>query len=996
MVKVGRLLLVGLVSILGAPTLLFAQASIAGVVKDPSGAALPGVTVEAASSVLIEKTRSVVTDGTGQYQIIDLRPGTYSITFTISGFTPLKREGVELVGAFAATVNAELRVGGINETITVTGEAPVVDVRSVSRQRVMGADVIDVLPTGRTHLNAANLIPGIATSNPDIGGSTTIGIVSAITLHGSRGGDLRVTLDGLSTANAELAGQASNFLPNMGSTQEVTIDYAAGSAEQGTGGVRINLIPREGGNTFKGSFFGTAVNSSFQTSNFTQELKDAGLATPDTIKFNYDWNMSGGGPVSVDRLWFYASGRWTGNQNYTGGLFFNKNAGDPNLWSYVPDTERPAFSDSWQRSLNARLTWQATPKQKITAYVDDQGRCQCPNVSAVRAPEAANNIRYPVNRLTSASWTSARTTRLLLEARVQSRLETYGYSPTPAGDPSLKLIVVNDQTTGLRYRGPGFGSTLNTSPFSYVQANMTSVSGSAAYVTGTHAFKVGLTDTFGTRDVTNTDNDYHMVYRVNNYTAAIPNQFQMNATPLNHIEGQKADLGLYAQDKWSLKRLTLNLGLRFDYYANYFPEQHLGPGLLVPNRNVTFPETPWASWKDVTPRLGAAYDLFGNGKTALKTSLNKYMIAFGLQGPFGDASNPVLRMANFVTRNWTDTNRNYVPDCDVLNPAAQGPTLAGVLQTVDTCGAMSDANFGKPTTSTTVDPEILSGHRGYNWEFSGGVQHELLPRVSLDVSYFRRWYGDFTVTDNRAVAPTDYTPFSVVAPNDARLPSGGAYTVSGLYDLNPNRVGQVDNFFTLAGNFGQQYEHWNGVDVVLNARPGRGIVLQGGLSTGRTMTDNCEVVTKVDNPSPLYCHQETNWLGQTQVKFIGSFNVPRADVQVSGTLQSVPGPTVLANYVAINALVQPSLGRPLSGNAANVTVNVVEPGSLYGQRLNELDLRFSKILKFARTRTSLNLDVYNVFNANTVLTQNNSYAVWQQPQTILLARFAKISVQFDF
>ena len=162
------------------------------------------------------------------------------------------------------------------------------------------------------------------------------------------------------------------------------------------------------------------------------------------------------------------------------------------------------------------------------------------------------------------------------------------------------------------------------------------------------------------------------------------------------------------------------------------------------------------------------------------------------------------------------------------------------------------------------------------------------------------------------------------------------------------------------------------------------------------MTDNCEVVTKVDNPSPLYCHQQTNWMGQTQVKFVGAYLVPRVDVQVSGTLQSVPGPVILANYVVANALVQPSLGRPLSGNAANVTVNVVEPGTMYGERLNQLDFRFSKILKYARTRTSLNLDLYNALNANTVLTQNNSYAVWQQPQTILLSRFAKISVQFDF
>jgi hypothetical protein len=986
----GRAAIVAFGWIIAVPAISYGQASIAGAVRDSSGAALPGVTVEASSPALIEKVRTVVTDGSGQYQIIDLRPGTYTATFMLPGFATVRRDGIQLTGAFAATVNVEMSVGGIQETITVSGESPTVDVRSVSRQRVLEAGVLDALPTGRTHLNAANLIPGITTSNPDIGGTTTIGIVSAMSLHGSRGGDLRVTLDGLTTANAELSGQASNFLPNMGSTQEVTIDYASGSAEQSTGGVRINLIPREGGNTFTGSFFGTAVNSAFQGSNFTQDLKDAGLSTPDSIKLSYDINASGGGPIAVDRLWFYASGRWTANQNYTGSLFYNLNGGNSDLWTYVPDTTRRAFNDSWQRSINGRLTWQATERQKVSFFLDEQGRCQCPNVNANRSPEAANNIEYPVNRLTSVSWTSPRTSRLLLEGRVQNRLETYEYTPTPPGDPSLKLIAVNDQATGLRYRGPGYGSTLTTSPFSQVKANMTSVLAAASYVTGSHALKVGVTDTFGSRDVSNTtDNDYHMVYRVANYVAAVPNQFQMNATPLHHVEKQKADLGLYAQDNWSMNRLTLNLGMRFDYYANYFPEEHLGPAPLVPDRDITFPKTDWVSWKDVTPRLGAAYDVFGTGRTALKASVNKYMLAFGLQGPFGDASNPVLRMANYVTRNWTDNNRNYIPDCDILNPAAQAPP-----QTIDVCGAMSDRNFGKPTSSTSVDPDILNGHRGYNWEFSTSVQHEVVPAVSLDVGYFRRWYGNFTVTDNRAVSPSDYSPYQFTAPVDPRLPSGGGYVVTGLYDLNPDKVGQVDNFFTRASRFGNQTEVWNGMDLVLNARFRGGALVQGGLSTGRTTTDNCEIVAKVDNPSDRFCQVETNFL--TQVKLIGIYLVPRIDVQVSGTLQSVPGPQILANYNAPNAIVAPSLGRNLSANAQNVTVNLVEPGTMYGERLNQVDFRFSKLVRVGRARTSINLDLYNAFNSSTPLTVQSNYAVWLRPQTIVMARFAKISAQLDF
>ena len=284
--------------------------------------------------------------------------------------------------------------------------------------------------------------------------------------------------------------------------------------------------------------------------------------------------------------------------------------------------------------------------------------------------------------------------------------------------------------------------------------------------------------------------------------------------------------------------------------------------------------------------------------------------------------------------------------------------------------------------------------RPYDWEFETGVQHQLLPRVGVDVSYFRRWYGNFTVTDNLLAAASDYSPFSVTAPADSRLPGGGGYAVSDLYNLNPNKVGQVNNLFTLASNYGNQIEHWNGVDVTLNVRLRQGTTVQGGMSTGRTSTDSCDVVAKIDNPSSLYCHVDTAFL--TQVKFLGTYAVPKVDVQISATFRSVPGPQIVANYVAPNAVVQPSLGRPLSGGAANVTVNLVQPGTMYGERSNLLDMRFSKIFKFGRYRTSVNLDLSNALNSSAVTSLNNNLATWQVPTAIDLARFFKISASFDF
>jgi hypothetical protein len=312
------------------------------------------------------------------------------------------------------------------------------------------------------------------------------------------------------------------------------------------------------------------------------------------------------------------------------------------------------------------------------------------------------------------------------------------------------------------------------------------------------------------------------------------------------------------------------------------------------------------------------------------------------------------------------------------------------------------------------DEDILSGYgkRIYNWEFTAGAQRELLPRVSADVTYFRRWYGNMNLTDNRAVTAADFTPFSITAPSDSRLANGGGYTISGLYDVNPARFGITDNIVTFAKNYGDWLRRWDGVALTVNARLASNFVLQGGVDTGTLTQDICEiraqlpelVITDTNaafsgpsspfvSPINPYCHTEE---GSTQLKMLGTYTVPRIDVQVSGTLQNIPGPEMAANFTATNQNVMPSLGRPLSGNVANVAVNLVEPGTMYAERLTQLDLRVAKLLRFGRTRATLQLDVYNALNADTVLTMSTAYATWQRPQSIILPRFAKFGLQFDF
>jgi hypothetical protein len=281
------------------------------------------------------------------------------------------------------------------------------------------------------------------------------------------------------------------------------------------------------------------------------------------------------------------------------------------------------------------------------------------------------------------------------------------------------------------------------------------------------------------------------------------------------------------------------------------------------------------------------------------------------------------------------------------------------------------------------------------------VQQEILPRVALDVGYFRRWYGNFTTTDNRNQAANEFDSFSVTAPSDPRLPDNGGYTVNGFKNLNPTAFGRAtSNYVTLARNYGKQTEHWNGVDVNVNARLSGGLFLQGGTSTGRTSENNCEILEALPEVSVNglpYCDQKTNWL--TQVKGLASYTIPRIDVSVAATYQYLPGPAISGNWVAGNTVVAPSLGRTLTGGATT-TVNLIEPGTLYGEGLNQLDLRFAKIFRFGPTRTTLNFDLYNATNSNTVLTHNNTYSptatTWLAPNSVLQARFFKIGAQFDW
>jgi hypothetical protein len=987
------------------PAAAHAQASIVGTVKDNTGAVLPGVTVEAASGVLIEKVRTTATDGNGRFQLVDLRPGAYIINFALTGFNTFRRDGVVLSGSSTVTVDAELRVGALEETVTVTGESPVVDVRSTTRQQVLDAEVIDALPSSRNYQELARLIPGTVGGGVDVGGREIQDVGGSVTVHGSRTTDQRVTLNGINTMTLQAGGGIGGQIPDVGSAGEITIDTSSLSADLPTGGVRINFIPRDGGNRFRSSTFFTFSNGALQGDNYSSSLQAAGLDAPNKIKQNWDLNESFGGPFRRDRLWFWFSTRYNGTDTYAP-IFLNRNAFDVTKWTYEPDPSRQAVEKGRVVQSSLRVTWQASPRNKVAGTYKADRWCNCPdNISATNAPEAGRDRRFPRLRQEHIEWTSPVTNNLLFEAVGMHLYERWGNMHLRVKGGSLEsaeqeaaiphLISVTEQSRDLTYRAGGNFNNTAVPNFAYRAA--------ISYITGTHAFKVGFNRTHGFLEAYNYVTN-PLSYRFNN---EVPNQVTINARPFTTRADMDNDLGLYVQDRWSMDRVTVQFALRYDYFATSFPEQTLGPSQFTPARNVTFAAEDNLGYKDITYRTGASWDVFGTGKTAIKAAFNKYLLGQTLNG-LATNVNPINRLAATASRTWNDVDRDYVVDCNLLDFAAQN------VPGGDICGAVpgSQANFGNVNApSDFFDPDVLRGwgKRQFNYEISAGIQHEVLPRVSVDVGWFRRIWGNFQVVDNENLGPADFDYFSLRVPTDQRLPDGGGYVLEGLRNLKPTSFGRAArNFTTLTDKIveGGQIEHGDYVDVVVNARPRAGLSFQMGVSTGKTTEDNCAITERLPelnagaNMRPLqFCHRETPWI--TQVKGYGVYTVPKVDVQVSGTFRSTAETSINANFTASNAYIAANgtLGRLLAGTTGpndNITVALLEPDTRYLDRRHELDLRFGKILRYRGSRGVVSVDVYNALNSNALLSVNQTYASWMRPTSILNARVVKFSVQYDF
>ncbi|HEY3159394.1 MAG TPA: carboxypeptidase regulatory-like domain-containing protein [Vicinamibacterales bacterium] len=994
--------------------------AIAGVVKDASGAVLPGVTIEASSPALIERVRSSVSDGQGLYRIVDLRPGVYIVTFTLPGFSTLKRDGLELTAGFTATVNADLKVGEVAETITVSGETPVVDLQNVRQQTTLSRATLEALPTSGRISQLVNFIPGAVVGNAvwqSVGGLDER--ANAFSAHGGRFGDNAPIIDGLVQ---RLQGGAI-FVFNQATFQEVSVETGGVSADRISGGVQMNIVPRDGGNTFSGSFSTSHTRPSLQAGNLNDELRARGLSFSPSLKKHYDTGGAFGGPILRDKLWFFAGTRFGANQQYQQGNYFNKLQNqrvgtDPvyRVTFYEPDLNKPAFTDDYYRDFSLRLTWQASKRNKIVASYEAQPNCSCfwpilelgPQNNVQGTPEAVGAHNYKVNYLPLVTWTSTVSSKLLLEAGASANVFD---NETMRTDPSVgtDTIAITELSTNFRYGSRALSLT-HAGGYRIQHNRQYRQRASVSYVTGQHALKTGVDMSEYSEGAPGWANDPNQINGARSYTFRdrIPQQVTIWAVPFEALSRSR-DIAAYAQDQWTIRQLTLNLGVRFNNFNGYAPDTSMPAGPWVPERE--FPRTKNApNWTNVNPRIGGAYDLLGNGKTALKASLGRYT-------PYSIAAVdiPANNQANSTTRTWNDGNGNYVPDCDLRNSLPNGE-----------CGGWSDLTFGQIRAgSTRRAADALGGYnlQDFNWQAAVQLQHELRPNVALNAGYFRTWYGNFLVTDNQATSVADYDPFCITAPKDERLPDGGGNQICGLYDIKPTVFGRVDNVVTQHTHYGKQKEVYNGVDVGIEARMARGARFEAGVSFGRTLTDTCDfnnlpqvlqnfigeaaVSTTVLTPRTSdFCHISRPWTAATGLKLVAIYPLPW-DFQFSALYFDKPGIPIVASRAYTNAEIRPSLGRDLGqcrGAAtcnASVVINMTPQDTNFEQRLRQMDVRFSRSFRVAKMRVRGNGDLYNLFNASNVLNMTTRYAgptggQWLRPLQILGGRMFKFSAQVDF
>jgi hypothetical protein len=958
------------------PSAAEAQSSITGVVKDSSGAVMPGVTVEAASDALIEKVKSAVTDGNGVYRIVELRPGTYVVTFTLAGFQTVRREGIVLTAEFTATVNVDLKVGELAETITVTGESPIVDTTTAVHTQVLDRDAIDYLPSGRMIQSIGQLIPGVNLNLPDVGGARAMQ-QTYMSTHGMTAANNTVMVDGMTINGLQLDGAVQAYV-NESMSQEMSYQTSGINADTSAGGVRLNLIPREGGNRFSGDLRYSLRPGDWQSSNLTDRHVTAGLRAGNAIDRIYDLTASQGGPIMKNKLWFFLTARY--------------NTVNTKIANTVTDDGEQGVDDQYIKQALARLTWQVSPRNKISAYFDEIDKYRGHDMQSNDDPEEASLQWFsPAYHTTQVKWMSTVSSRMMLEAGWSSNLEYYTNSYRPGvgkqrGTPEWFA-------SASRLENLQGGRRMAATAENTQSPERQNLQASVSYITGSHNLKFGMQYQWGDfMHSVDANADLTQQYRspIGTPKWSVPDTVILRNTPLVYGERLNRDLGFYAQDSWKLQRFTFNLGIRWENVVAQVLAGESPAGRWAPARQFAeVKDVP--NWTDWAPRFSMVYDVFGNGRTALKYSLNRY----NQSRTTGIAANyNPLASATSTSLQWRDLNSDDI---------AQGTRTFNADGTITNCVFMTagceinmanlPANFGIASLN-----EYGAYPRTWNLESALELQHEIMRGLSGTASWFRGNFHNLTATINQSWSYADYTPYTVYNPQTgepievfARSAAAGGRPTRNLDTFDPERE--------------RLYESFN---FEFSARPGRGITMFGGLAVERQLDIAC---TTPDDPNSLrFCNDHENGVPYRK-SFKLSATVPLVwGLNASAVLQSNHGtassrtmvPTRGSSTYPANCPAPCPAGQIILPTAqfpaqSTLTVNLVDGDTVYTDRINQLDLRLGRTFEYGRVRITPSLEIFNLNNSDAIITYAstnvlNTGSSYLRPNSIMQPRMIGFNV----
>jgi hypothetical protein len=931
--------LASLALLLGAPIAQAQQTTgaITGLVTDASGAVLPGVTITLTGERLAAP-QTQVSDATGAYRFDRLSPGTYGVKFELQGFRTVDRPDVRISAAFVATINGKMEVGSVSETITVTGESPTVDVRSNVQQTVMNQEILEGIPTGRDPWSLAKLIPGVQVATYDVGGTQSMQ-QSSLSAHGSSTNDVSYNIDGATVNWPGGGGGATMIYYDQGMFEEVNYMTSAIPAEMLAGGVSINMVTKDGGNQWKANVRYNFSNDAMQAENWAETQKLVPSFRGNATDMTYDFNVAGGGAIKPNKLWFNGTVRkWVVNK------FVNA----------TNDDGSQALDDNDLKNYSGKLVYQLSANQKLIGsyFWNNKIRGHRRDSNDI-IPDIASVVQNNPVQTTQAKYTGIRGS-LVFESNfsVMDGLTEYTYQP----DTDRSLVRVID--TGLT-------TVKNASTREEHQPNSrhqfdNSVTWGTSGLGGEHLLKAGVQwgRLFYGSDYS-VLNDHWLVYNNN-----VPVSVRIYNSPA-FSKNEATVTGFFVQDAWTMNRLTLNLGGRWDKYNGVVPEQSAPGGTFSGPRTVqekTAIDHSRGVW-----RLGMTYDLTGSGRTAIKASASRYALQVGIDRVTN--VNPLT--VGSADCPWTDPNGNGKYDVGEIN--------------LGTCPAFSGGSF-------------VDYAPGVKWPYSdevtAGIETQLPGAVRLGAMFFYRTNREQFGQVNSLQPASAYTKYTVNIPNgpggtveNPKPVTADVYNISAAANsLNASVRDNVDYLDT----------DYKGVEVTMTKRFSRKWQMQMGFTLGKNQGGVSGGTDLNDPNNTRYPQGIVGNDSEQALRLSGSYILP-GDIDISGSLVANNGYPYVSTYSLTRAA---AAAQGIALTRASQTIQLSKRGDERYDNVYLLDLRLAKNFRFGSRSFKPQIDIFNIANADTVVNTTtavgSSYLRPAGGDPILSPRIIRLGFSLNF